>query len=304
MNMNARRVLISVGFLLCYAGVAHAQATRTWVSGVGDDANPCSRTAPCKTWAGAIAKTAAGGEIDALDPGGFGALTITKAITLDGGGGQVASTLVAGTNGIVVAAGQGDAVIIRNIRLDGLGVPGTVVQPGLAGIDVVSAGAVHVEHCSIFGFSNNGISFTPSSLGSLYVSDTTITESGGAGIYITNGHAAIERVVSSGNQSGVIAAASSNVTVSRSIVSGNIMGFAAAYSAASVMEINDSVASHNQWGVVAGQGGTAYLNNASVTDSTISGLLNDGSSFIVSFGNNHLAGNAMNGAFTSMISPM
>ena len=72
---------------------AHAQATRTWVSGVGDDANPCSRTAPCLTFAGAISKTAAGGEIDALDPGGFGMLTITKSITIDGGGGQVASML-------------------------------------------------------------------------------------------------------------------------------------------------------------------------------------------------------------------
>src|SRR5271154_435508 len=105
--------MILVNFLT--VGAAHAQATRTWISGVGDDANPCSRTAPCKTWAGAISKTAAGGEIDALDPGGFGALTITKPITLDGGGGQVASVLVAGTNGITVAAGSGDAVIIRNL---------------------------------------------------------------------------------------------------------------------------------------------------------------------------------------------
>src|SRR6201987_5279563 len=85
------------------SSAAQAQATRTWVSGVGDDANPCSRTAPCKTFAGAISKTAAGGEIDALDPGGFGGVTITKAITIDGGGGQVTSVLVAGTNGITVA---------------------------------------------------------------------------------------------------------------------------------------------------------------------------------------------------------
>src|ERR1700735_5634006 len=75
---------------------AHAQATRTWVSGVGDDANPCSRTAPCKTFAGAIGQTAAGGEIDALDPGGFGEVAITKSITIDGGGGQVASVAVSG----------------------------------------------------------------------------------------------------------------------------------------------------------------------------------------------------------------
>src|SRR3981189_2318723 len=83
---------------------AHAQATRTWVSGPRSDANPCSRTAPCKTFAGAISKTAPGGEINALDPGGYGAVTITKSITIDGGGGQVASTLAAGSNGIVINA--------------------------------------------------------------------------------------------------------------------------------------------------------------------------------------------------------
>src|SRR6202049_441381 len=104
--------------------MASAQATRTWVSGVGDDANPCSRTAPCKTFAGAISKTAAGGEIDALDPGGFGAVTITKAITIDGGGGQVASVLVSGTNGIVVAAGATDIVTLCNIQFQGLGPSG------------------------------------------------------------------------------------------------------------------------------------------------------------------------------------
>ena len=84
---------------------ARAQATRTWVSGVGNDADPCSRTAPCKTFAGAISKTAAGGEFNALDPGGFGAVTITKSITIDGGGGQIASILAAGTNGVIINAG-------------------------------------------------------------------------------------------------------------------------------------------------------------------------------------------------------
>ena len=75
-----------VAALFCFTSLAYAQATRTWVSGVGDDANPCSRTAPCKTFAGAISKTAAAGEIDCLDPGGFGAVTITKSITIDCGG--------------------------------------------------------------------------------------------------------------------------------------------------------------------------------------------------------------------------
>src|ERR1700730_8489913 len=88
---------------------AQAQATRTWVSGVGDDANPCSRTAPCKTFAGAISKTAPSGEINALDSGGFGAVTITKAITIDGGG-NIAGVLVSGTNAIVINALNTDTV--------------------------------------------------------------------------------------------------------------------------------------------------------------------------------------------------
>src|ERR1700683_2759930 len=94
---------------------AHAQATRTWVSGVGDDANPCSRTAPCKTFAGAISKTATGGEIDNLDQGGYGALTITKSITIDGGGGNIASVLTVGTPGITINAGSTAVVTLRNL---------------------------------------------------------------------------------------------------------------------------------------------------------------------------------------------
>src|SRR5262249_52560355 len=116
-----RKPLSLLAFIVLAAATMYGQASRSWVSGVGDDANPCSRTAPCKTFAGAISKTAAGGEIDALDPGGFGALTITKAITIDGGGGQVASVLVAGTNGIVVQAGANDVITLRNLSIKGLG---------------------------------------------------------------------------------------------------------------------------------------------------------------------------------------
>src|ERR671937_459447 len=100
--MNKFRFTIKIvaiaAFTFAFASLAQAQATRTWVSGVGDDVNPCSRTAPCKTFAGAISKTAIAGEIDALDPGGFGAVTITKSITIDGSG-TFASVLASGTNG-------------------------------------------------------------------------------------------------------------------------------------------------------------------------------------------------------------
>src|SRR5579864_3451310 len=176
---------------------AHAQATRTWVSGVGDDANPCSRTAPCKTWAGAISKTAPGGEIDALDPGGFGAVTITKSITLDGGGGQVASILVAGTNGVNVSAASTDVVIIRNVRFDGLlGNGGNAGNAGLTAIQFNTGAALIVEKCEIFGFANNGIGVVPSTASKVSISETHIQNSG-----------------FNANTAGILIAPTANVTV-------------------------------------------------------------------------------------------
>src|SRR5438552_14854333 len=118
-KMGWMHTLMAVGFGFICSTPAQAQASRTWVSGVGNDADPCSRTAPCKTFAGAISKTAAGGEIDVLDPGGFGAVTITKAITIDGGG-TFGSVLVSGTNGIIVQAGANDVVILRRLSLQGV----------------------------------------------------------------------------------------------------------------------------------------------------------------------------------------
>ena len=136
--------------MLGLAGFASAQATRTWVSGVGDDANPCSRTAPCKTFAGAISKTATGGEINCLDPGGFGALTITKSIKIDCGftGGILAATV----NGIIVNAGATSDVIIRNLEIHGALSGGSV---GINGIRYLAGRSVHLENMHISGFSTN-----------------------------------------------------------------------------------------------------------------------------------------------------
>src|SRR5687767_8342177 len=117
-----RKNLISMLFvllILSLASVAQAQATRTWVSVVGDDANPCSRTAPCKTFAGAISKTATNGVISTLDPGGFGAVTITKSITIDGSD-QIAGVLAAATTGVIINAGATAVVKLRNLEITGV----------------------------------------------------------------------------------------------------------------------------------------------------------------------------------------
>jgi hypothetical protein len=155
---------------------AFAQATRTWVSGVGDDANPCSRTAPCKTFAGAISKTAAAGEINVIDPGGFGAVTITKSITIRSDHVE-AAVLVNGTNGIVVSAGATDTVVLEGLDLDGSG--GT----GLNGVNISSGAAVYILRCAIRRFGQNGVNMADSTAGSrLFIRDSIISLNGtGAG---------------------------------------------------------------------------------------------------------------------------
>jgi len=152
MNKFPMRALI-VLFIFSIATMANAQATRTWVSGVGDDANPCSRTAPCKTYAGAISKTAPKGEISTLDPGGFGAVTITKPIYIDGAE-QIAGILAASTNGIIINAASGDFVYLRNLDINGAG-------SGFDGIRILSAKAVVIDNCRIHSFTGDGIEIAP-----------------------------------------------------------------------------------------------------------------------------------------------
>ena len=179
---SVTRVLAAIGVIAAAlsfsAGAAQAQASRTWVSGVGDDANPCSRTAPCKTFAGAISKTAAGGEINCLDPGGFGAVTITKAITIACEG-VTAGVVVPGTNGIIVNAGASDNVTLRGIDINGDGT-------GLNGIRFLAGRALIVDNCQIYGFTTHGIDVALSAAASVDVKDTRINNVGGDGIRVAS----------------------------------------------------------------------------------------------------------------------
>ena len=148
------RFLAIVTITAGLATVAQAQATRTWVSGVGDDANPCSRTAPCKTFAGAISKTATGGEINVLDPGGFGGVTITKSISIIADHVE-AGVLVSSTNGITINTPAGGKVLLQGLDIEGLN--GTTSAPGLNGVKIISASKVTIQNCSIRNFSQNGV---------------------------------------------------------------------------------------------------------------------------------------------------
>ena len=209
--MNPVPRILAAAALLALAVPAFSQPFPiTWISGVGDDANPCSRTAPCKTCAGAISKTYAGGEIKILDPGGFGALTITKAITIQGGVG-LSGILIAGTNGITVAAGANDVVILRNLDFNGVGISGaTPGSAGLNGVEFLSGARLVLDHCRIIGFNQAGVYVASTASGQLVMQDVTIVPApAGTGVHIAAGAtlaASLERVTVQGGVDGIDAA--------------------------------------------------------------------------------------------------
>jgi len=295
---------------------ASAQAPRTWVSGVGDDANPCSRTAPCKTFAGAISKTAAGGEISVLDPGGFGAVTITKSITIDGGGGQVASVLVSGTNGIVVSAGTG-TVTLRNLRING--VAGTPTG-GLNGIQFLTGAALHIENCTIFGFTQNGININLNSASPVrvFVTDTVVSNSVG-GIAVRNAGAAnvfvsMHRTTLTQNSGfGLKADGSGGAgailnAVSDSLIAGNGTGVSAVGGpsvTAGIQITRSSVVNSVTTGVLsnASAGPALVLVSNTLVSGNGTGLSSAGGGGILTYKNNSVNGNIADGAFTGTLTP-
>jgi hypothetical protein len=262
---------------------AHAQATRTWVSGVGDDANPCSRTAPCKTFAGAISKTAAGGEINCLDPAGYGGVTITKAMTLNCAY-TLGSILVAGVPGITINAGVNDRVTVRGLDITGIN---QTAVPGTIGIRILAAQSVSIEDSVITSFGQQGIIDTRSSGQTrLFIKNTMIRNNTGAGIVAagTNTNVAVlENVQALNNLYGLAIGASNNVVADRSVFSGNTNA-GAEVDPGGKLDLLSSIVSHNNVGV---QGfGAAVISDNTITFNNVAF---EGT--VTTFGNNRFVGN-------------
>jgi hypothetical protein len=297
-DMKTSNVLKLAAFVAMGTGLMYGQASRTWVSGLGDDANPCSRTAPCKTFAGAISKTAAGGEIDVIDPGGFGALTITKAITLDGGGGQVASVLVSGTNGIVVAAGPNDVVILRNLRIAGIGT-------GLNGIQFISGKDLNVENCYIFGFTQNGINIAlnQATAASAHILNSVVKNNAGVGIRATNAVAPAVQVGIANtavilDSIGIEAADHSRVAVREAVIENATNHGVQSDSPAadSQLTLDHSDVSFNNNGLTASAGGAIAVANTKIAFNSGTAMNQSGGT-ITSFGTNRIHTNGATGTF-------
>ncbi len=289
---------------LAFTSLAQAQATRTWVSGVGDDVNPCSRTAPCKTYAGAISKTAKDGEISTLDPGGFGAVTITKSITINGGGGGAGygSILASGTNGVIVNITD-PADVRKTVRLDWLNINGA--STGLDGVRFLAGLNLFVENCTIDGFTSDGIEAALNgTTGRLYVNNTSIRNCVGNGIRITQSSAGnfiiatVEnsRIYRNGN--GFNSADRSRAAIRNTDITLNTAtGVLASTATGDVqIEMESCGVNYNLTGIQASNGTIRISNNYVMGNTT--GLSPAGGQ-IKSWGNNRVAGNVTDGAPTA-----
>jgi hypothetical protein len=309
-------VTTSLVFFL-QATPAQAQASRTWVSGVGDDANPCSRTAPRKTFAGAISKTALNGEINCLDPGGFGAVTITKSITIDCHE-VFASILNAGTNGINIPFDSFNAADVRKtVRLRNINING--INTGLIGIRitggaVVTGGAVFIEDCLIdgnFSGSARGISEERSGGGELFISNTAVRNMGQTAIQINpigpTGAAVAGQIINAvldnvrvqNANFGLAVGNNGRATINRSVFSGNTQAGIEAEGPLAAVEVHvsNSVSSNNGTGVQNG-GGTVRIR---LSDNEI---IFNGTAFAgatQSFNNNRVQGNGALGTAPTVI---
>lgn len=246
-------LILAFGLLLpALVAPARAQATRTWVSGVGDDVNPCSRTAPGKTFAGAISKAAPGGEINCIDTGGFGAVTITKSVTISCEAGT-AGVLVAGTNAIVVNAAATDYVYLKGLDIEGDGT-------GLVGVKFTSGAGLVVGTCVIRGFQGaNGLGFTPTTNATMTVVNTVISKNG----TITSGGGGIQ--VAPGNGTATATAILSHVTLDKNDVGLATLGSGGA---AVTQVYNSTVSNSLSTGIVAsGVGAVVRMGRSTITRS-------------------------------------
>ncbi|MBA3744838.1 right-handed parallel beta-helix repeat-containing protein [Sporichthya sp.] len=285
-------VVLSAGLLgqtLIGATIASAQATRTWVSGVGDDANPCSRTAPCKTFAGAISKTAPGGEISVLDPGGFGAVNITKSITISGNG-LASSILSSGIHGITVN-GAGITVQIRDIEINGANTAG-----GFNGIRFLQGKALIVDNVTAYNFTGSGISMTAP--GQLVVTNSRFDNNTGSGISIAPTTGLARVTVVGGrmdlNGTGLTAGPGARVAMRDCSASNNTAVGLRATNAG--MVVDTCTVQANGTGIISETSSAVRVQRTVLVDNS-TGLSVTAGSALLSGGGNTVEGNGVEGAF-------
>lgn len=293
-------------FVLTVNSMASAQASRTWVSGVGDDVNPCSRTAPCKTFAGAISKTASGGEIDALDPGGFGAVTLTKSVTIDGGDGAGFGGILASSTTGVIVNGAGVVVTLRRLSING----GPPNLPGTNGVRFIQGSKLRIEECKIFNFvavgTGFGIDIALATAATVAIKDSTIYNNNkGIRATTTTGVLLItleNSTVQHNAAEGVLLNTGAFLTARDSNISYNVTGVSltgAANSGANL--IHCEIIANTGTGLAAGTSGFTRIGGSSFIGNG-TGISQSAANTVKTFGDNYIV-DAITGGAIQFVAP-
>ncbi len=295
MTRFAKLLLVAaIGVPLIPVSSFAAPQARTYVSAQGSDANPCLVTSPCRTFQAALALTNAGGEIFVLNSANYGAVTISKAVTITSEG-AVAGVLATTGVGITISAGASDVINLRGLDIDG-------GKTGATGIQFNSGSALNIQRSVIRGFNGSGINFAPTGASSLFVSDTMVSNNQGNGILVSGGAAAVKaaltRITATGNGVGVFASgASVTMTVADAVASNNSYGIGA--NAAAVMMRNSAVSS-NAVGIAADQNAIVRVGQSTVTANTTGWQASNGGQ-TQSYGNNNVSGNTNDGTISTTV---
>jgi hypothetical protein len=294
------KLLVIATFVLAFASIAQAQATRTWVSGVGDDVNPCSRTAPCKTFAGAISKTATGGEIDALDPAGYGSVTTTKSITIDGGDGSGFGGILSSSTFGVQVNGAGAVVTLRRLSING----GPPTLPGTFGVRFIQGSKLRIEECKIFNFvaggSGIGVEISLGTSATVAIKDSSIYNNNkgmrvattAGAVLVTLENSVVQHNVAEGvqlNGNAFLEARNSNISF-------NVTGVSLTAGATSGLDmIHCDVIGNTGTGLAAGTSGFTRIGQTSFIGNT-TGISQSAANTVKTFGDNYIADAITGGA--------
>jgi len=297
LKQNLTRVFTFVFLSLLATVTAQAQAARTFVSSAGSDANDCSRNSPCRNFQRAHDAVTAGGEVVALDSAGYGAVNITKSVTITGEGVHAAATSPSGGGNVVTVNGAGIAVILRNIQVQSH--PASV---GGSGISARNFAVLHIEGCTVKA-NSTGLHFLPNAADGtparkLFIKDSILRNNGGSGILLSNAadtgslNATIERTRMENNAFGGGEFRLTKVTLRDCVASGNTFSGILASEGAEVNVESCSATYNGNHGIAAFDGGIIRVSHSTATNNTQFGFRNDGASTFESRENSTGRGNA------------
>ncbi|MEA2907443.1 MAG: hypothetical protein QOI12_4830 [Alphaproteobacteria bacterium] len=297
----ARALVLTAVVLPLQAVPGQAQTARTFVSANGSDANVCSRSAPCRTFQAAHDKTTAGGEINVLDPGGYGSLLISKSISVVNDGAGSAGILVpSGMTGITINAGSSGIVNLRGLIIEGAGV-------GQVGIRFNNGKSLTIQDSVVRNVAGNGIEFFPTVNSHLAASNTYLSDNFGSGILVNpvGSGLTVTSVVShveahnngfgvgvfGRSSTGTVKMAVTDSVMSKNVNTGITSDSGPGFSIASVT-VKNSVSVHNLTGVYANSAQASMrIGQSSISDNGNGWKVENGGT-IQSYGDNYIDGNA------------